>query len=61
VEQYLNREGLWMTFCGNVALLPLDSSSTFIRSVRNGTYSFGVGLDSQLGNMASEVRNCTAR
>jgi hypothetical protein len=59
VEQYLSRDGRWYAFCGNVATLPLDRSSTFIRSVRNGMYGRGVGLDSVLGNMASEVRSCT--
>ena len=58
VEQYLSRDGRWHTFCGNVAALPLDGSSTFIRSVRNGMYGRGVGLDSVLGNMASEVKSC---
>ncbi len=59
VEQYLSRDGSWYTFCGNVASLPLDSTSTFIRSVRNSTYGPGVGLDSELGNMADEVKGCT--
>ena len=36
VEQYLNMDGLWATFCSNVATLPLDDSSRFIRSVRQG-------------------------
>ena len=61
VEQYLTRDGRWHAFCGNVATLPLDRSSTFIRSVRNGMYGRGVGLDSVLGNMASEVRSCTTQ
>jgi hypothetical protein len=60
VEQYLSRDGRWHTFCGNVAALPLDGTSTFIRSVRNGMYGRGVGLDSVLGNMATEVKSCTA-
>jgi hypothetical protein len=61
VEQYLTREGTWYAFCGNVATLPLDGTSTFIRSVRNNTYGPGVGLDSELGNMAEEVKSCAAR
>jgi hypothetical protein len=60
VEQYLSREGRWYAFCGNVAMLPLDKTSTFIRSVRNGMYGRGVGLDSVLGNMATEVKSCGA-
>jgi hypothetical protein len=59
VEQYLGRDGLWATFCGNVATLPLDESSTFIRSVRNGNYMAGIGLDSELGNIANEVKSCS--
>ena len=47
VEQYLQREGSWYAFCANVATLPLDASSTFIRSVRNSTFGAGVGLDSR--------------
>ncbi|HET9265533.1 MAG TPA: hypothetical protein VFO14_20945 [Vicinamibacterales bacterium] len=61
VEQYLNREGRWYEFCGNVATLPLDRTSTFIRSIRNGSYGRGVGLDSVLGNIAREVRACNAQ
>jgi hypothetical protein len=54
VEQYLS--GVWNNFCANVATLPLDDSSTFIRSVRgNG------GLNSQLGHMLPEVQGCVAR
>ncbi|MCA1650415.1 MAG: hypothetical protein LC753_09080 [Acidobacteria bacterium] len=58
VEQYLRRQGTWQSFCENVATLPLDETSTFIRSVRNPAYGFGVGLESMLGNMASEVKAC---
>ena len=37
VEQYLFQQGDdWQRFYGNVATLPLDSSSTFIRSLSNG-------------------------
>jgi hypothetical protein len=60
VEQYLEREGTWAQFCGNVATLPLDETSTFIRSIRNGAYIPGVGLDSDVGNIASEVKSCGA-
>jgi hypothetical protein len=31
VEQYLRQDGLWNHFCDNVASLPLDASSVFIR------------------------------
>ncbi len=59
VEQYLGRNGTWGHFCGNVATMPLDESSTFIRSVRNGNFVPGVGLDSELGNMVSETKSCS--
>jgi hypothetical protein len=58
VEQYLQRDGLWTSFCSNVATLPLDASSTFIRSVRNSTYGPGVGLDSVTGNMLEDLKLC---
>ncbi|HYN08173.1 MAG TPA: hypothetical protein VES67_12345 [Vicinamibacterales bacterium] len=48
VEQYLTQDGLWSTFCANVATLPLDDASTFIRS-RGGMW---------LGPMLSEVKGC---
>jgi hypothetical protein len=59
VEQYLRQDGLWSNFCGNVASLPLDDSSTFIRSVRRpGDATPGFGLASELGNMVSAVQTC---
>jgi hypothetical protein len=36
VEQYLFQDGKWFAFVKNVATLPLDSTSTFIRSGRSG-------------------------
>ena len=59
VEQYLQQDGIWDDFCRNVGSLPLDASSTFIRSVRGGRFGLGSGLNSDLGNMASEVKVCT--
>ncbi len=59
VEQYLNQDGLWRTFCANVAALPLDESSTFIRSVRTSGSYRGTGLSPQLGRMQEEVKSCT--
>jgi hypothetical protein len=61
VEQYLNREQLWASFCSNVATLPLDTSSLFIRSIRNSTYGPGVGLDSITANMLEEVKGCASQ
>lgn len=38
VEGYLRRNGVWETFCANVASMPLDAGSVFIRpSGRAGT------------------------
>ncbi len=31
VEDYLRRNGVWPTFCANVAAIPVDASSIFIR------------------------------
>jgi hypothetical protein len=58
VEQYLRMDGVWDAFCANVATLPLDQTSRFIRSVRRVGSPQNVGLDSELGEMQSEVRNC---
>ena len=58
VEQYLNQQGVWRDFCANVATLPLDETSMFIRAVRGGRYGPGFGLNSELGNMATEVKSC---
>jgi hypothetical protein len=71
VEQYLDRQGLWPAFCANVASLPLDESSTFIRSVRGGGVNGGFGggfpggggfglLTNQLGSMTKETSSCPA-
>jgi hypothetical protein len=60
VEQYLQQDGIWQDFCRNVASLPLDTSSTFIRSVRGGRYGLNSGLNSDLGNMVSEVSACSS-
>ena len=37
VEQYLEQSGKWNAFCANVAALPLDKSSVFIRPSRFGS------------------------
>jgi hypothetical protein len=60
VEMYLQQDGIWQDFCRNVAALPLDNSSTFIRSLRGGGFGAGSGLNSDLGNMATEVKGCAA-
>lgn len=38
VEQYLFQDGAWRNFYANVATLPIDASSQFIRSVNGGNY-----------------------
>ena len=65
VEQYLGQSSLLGNFCNNVASLPLDDQSTFIRSVRGfppgGTFNNAVrfgGLTNELGSMLAETRSC---
>jgi hypothetical protein len=61
VEQYLRQNGVWDAFCRNVTTLPLDDSSTFIRSVRDGQYGFGRGLSSELGSITKDVTSCSVQ
>ncbi len=59
VEMYLYQQNLYHEFCRNVAALPLNDSSTFIRSSRTGaTYGRGFGLTLSLGEMATETKDC---
>ena len=58
VEQYLRPFGTWSDFCSNVATLPLDRTSTFIRTVTGRQFSGQFGLIPELGNMATEVESC---
>ena len=65
VEQFLRQDGIWGNFCDNVATLPLDETSTFIRSSPFGQYQPGfgyggrkTGFNSHLGAMAAEVKDC---
>jgi hypothetical protein len=60
VEQYLRQNGVWDNFCRNVSTLPLDETSTFIRSVRDGQFGFGRGLNSELGKITEDVAECAA-
>ena len=65
VEDYLYQDRM-NAFCRNVAALPLDQSSTFIRSTSRGRAPGGFGafggyyggFVSSLGAMADEVRAC---
>jgi hypothetical protein len=57
VEQYLFQQGDdWRKWFENVATLPLDSTSTFIRSGRGGTSSGVIGLASMIASMQEQVR-----
>jgi hypothetical protein len=58
VELYLDREMTWGSFCRNVASLPLDKSSLFIRSAFDGRYGKGFGLNSDLGPLLPHVDRC---
>jgi hypothetical protein len=60
VEQYLFQEpGQWRRFWENVSTLPLDTSSTFIRTVNAGSYGriggYGMRFQSLLAPMAETV------
>jgi hypothetical protein len=58
VEQYLHQDGIWSSFCENASTLPVDETSTFIRSVRGGRYGQSLGLNSDLGNMFTDLKAC---
>jgi hypothetical protein len=49
VEGYLQRAGVWEAFCGNVATMPIDASSVFIRPSSGRT---------MFGGMSEETRDC---
>src|SRR5215475_5871187 len=49
VEQYLNQDGKTESFLANVATLPLDQSSTFIRSGGGRGFTGGFGRRGALG------------
>jgi hypothetical protein len=54
VEEYLGRK--WETFCRSVSTLPLDGSSTFIRSESGFAGGFGLNL----APMMSDIKACAA-
>ncbi|HUR19480.1 MAG TPA: hypothetical protein VMZ90_01645 [Vicinamibacterales bacterium] len=59
VEQYLMQDGKWQAFCANVAAMPIDATSTFIRSSSGGRgFGRGGGFVSSLGGIAEEVKSC---
>jgi hypothetical protein len=59
VEQYLYQDNLWGAFCSNVAAMPLDSASTFIRTTQAGGGGRG-GLMTYLGEMQNETKTCAS-
>jgi hypothetical protein len=60
VEEYLKQDGKERMFCANAATLPIDDTSTFIRSSRSGTADFGFELVSELGSMTADLTACGA-
>jgi len=60
VEEYLKQDGKQTAFCANASALPIDDTSTFIRSSRSGTPDLGFELVSELAPMKSELAACTA-
>ena len=61
VEEYLKEDNTWPAFCNNVRSLPLDDTSTFVRSVRTEPSGTGEAFISQLPLMLEEIRNCGPR
>src|SRR5262249_47811457 len=63
VEQYLYQDGKWDFFCRNVAALPLDNSSTFIRSESGfgGGFRSGPGFITSLGQITNDIKACAGR
>jgi hypothetical protein len=52
VEEYISSpQSMWTAYCRNIATLPVNTSSTFIRFGRSGRGSF-------LGPMASFIKGC---
>jgi hypothetical protein len=52
VEEYIRRDGSWPAFCENVSTLPLDDTSTFIRSTERTSRGSSDGFLFQLGRIA---------
>ena len=61
VEQFLTQDGKWNIFCASVATLPLDETSSFIRSGRGRNTFGGAGVqNSSTVNMLAELMPCRA-
>jgi hypothetical protein len=55
VEQYLFQDNIWRDWYNNVATMPLDATSTFIRSVFNGQAGFGGGGGLRSAQLTSSI------
>ncbi len=61
VEEYLRQDRVWQRFCANVATLPIDEASTFIRAVRDTEPGSPVeGFTPRLSLMSADVKTCAA-
>ncbi len=58
VEEYLRQDDKWLRFCENVASLPLEETSTFIRSVRGRTPTGAFTLMSELAPIVHDIKSC---
>jgi len=56
VEEYLQQNGVWTAFCQNVASLPIDDATRFIRSVRDGVDV--AGFATELSAVLPELQRC---
>jgi hypothetical protein len=62
VEQYLFQDNGWRKFYANVATLPMDSSTQFIRTINGGNYGgqlrggFGMRFQTLLSSMADVAK-----
>lgn len=64
VEQYLRQDGIWTNFCANVATMPVDEKSVFIRSMRGGFMGApggGPGFSLELVPIKPELTACAVR
>jgi hypothetical protein len=57
VEEYLDPGGKWIAFCRSVSTLPLDSSSTFIRS----DSGFGGNFALSLSPIVNDIKACAGK
>jgi hypothetical protein len=61
VEDYLRTNGVWQKFCANVATIPIDTSSLFIRPGNRIAIPIGNALDATFSSMAAETASCAAK